>query len=667
MAYLRDSVPWLGRPEPTEAPLKSLWALLHQSDFVELLPFVLEKFNTASGYIDLPNRGRLRNLDRQAFDTYYTPLDLARWLASQTTQRACDAVRHLLATGVREDAEEAFRQLSDLRICDMSCGAGILLREALDPLARTYREIYDCLGTHESARFKSLAPFFSRGRSKLQALVTNVYGVDVSPRAAESTRTVLAVWAADELHDEGLTAAAVDKWLQLNIRVGSGSHWSIGVENVSQTSIADALRRAALEREGLRRATLKRAHAPEAIPNQCIVSSNRTEVEIVRMFPEVFIGQNPGFACIVGNPPFGKALKNVESSESLRPSTCFSFGSQQETSPKWQYPKFVEGLYRLTRRGGFGAIVTPLNLAYGREFASLRVAIESAPLRSTFMFFDRSPDALFGDRVKTRNVVLSVEPSKSKETEIWTTHLLRWTRKKRDHLWRQIEPTRLFGVGISSFVPKLGTNLEVQCWKKLRSRLNTVRLAILGPSSESCAHATVHVNATAYNWLPVFRHPPAPVDSVVSPSMRAYTFRTAAEADVVYSCLVSSLAFWLWTVESDGFHVTNSFIQSLPFVPDVFTDRETQVLSELGKAHDQAIRNNPTIKCNAGLQLLNFNRQSAAHISYQIDEVISRAFNLPSAFIQLVHERVTNLVYVGREQTRATKNGPERETYAEVC
>jgi len=147
--------------------------------------------------------------------------------------------------------------------------------------------------------------------------------------------------------------------------------------------------------------------------------------------------------------------------------------------------------------------------------------------------------------------------------------------------------------------------------------------------------------------------------------MRTYRFRTTTEADIIYSCLVSSIAFWLWTVESDGFHLTNTFVLGLPFLPEGFPTREAHVLSQLGQAHDVAIKSNPTIKVNAGLKILNFNRQSAAHISYQIDEVIARAFELPHAFLELVRERVQNLVYVGREQTRSTAtNSLERETYA---
>ncbi len=395
MRYLQDLVPWCGRPEPTGVPQRALWTLLHDSDFRDLLPFVLEKFNTAAGYTDLPNRGRLRNVDRQALDTYYTPLDLARWVASQTTERVCRAVSHPPFPGGRKYADEVLCQILKIRVCDMSCGAGILLREALVPIASAYRRIYEVLGARGSARYMGQAPFFSRGLVKLQALLTNVYGIDIAPLAVESAQTVLAVWAADELQIAGLTAADVVRLLRLNIRVGSGSHWSIGIEAACGISIAEKLIRAASGREEARQALLDHREIRPDCP----------ELEIVTMFPEVFVKSNPGFTSIVGNPPFGRLPEGVENSENVRPTSLFGFGSQQEPSTRWQYPKFVEGLYRLTQRGGFSAIVTPLNLAYGREFAGLRGSIERAPLRSTFNFFDRSPDALFGDNHSKARVV----------------------------------------------------------------------------------------------------------------------------------------------------------------------------------------------------------------------------------------------------------------------
>jgi hypothetical protein len=437
----------------------------------------------------------------------------------------------------------------------------------------------------------------------------------------EAALTVLAVWAADELQIAGLTATDVTDWMQLKIRVGSGSHWSLGVED-------------ACDRRG--------------------AEINRSQFEVVEMFPEVFMGPDPGFTCIVGNPPFGRLPEELENSENIGPMSCFSFGSRQEPTARWQYPRFVEALYKLTQRGSRSAIVTPLNLAYGQEFAYLRSAIETAPRRSTFTFFDRSPDALFGDKVKTRNVVLLVGPSENKKGEIWATQLLRWTRSGRAHLWEQIRPTQLTGIEIRRLVPKVGTPLELECWKALRFRLPTLSSAILPSNAKSSQDTALHVYSTAYNWLPAFRHMPETIAPLVSPCMRTYHFRTAREADVIYSCLVSSIAFWLWTVESDGFHLTRSFILGLPFVPDMFPTHEAQLLSELGRAHDAIIRSSPTIKSNAGLRVLNFNRQSGAQVSCQIDEVLVRVCSLSPAFLELVHERVHGLVYAGREQTRAT-------------
>jgi hypothetical protein len=638
--YLQRLVPWKGLSAPTEEPLKALWRLLHEGDFIDLLPFILEKFNTLSGYTELPNRGRLRNLDRRVLNTYYTPLDLARWLASQTSGKACAAVRNVLIGG-DGNAEEALRQLISLRVCDLSCGAGILLREALEPIASTYKQIYEVLG-NDAGRFANDAPLFSRGHFKLQALKSNVYGIDISPQAVESARTVLAVWAADEMRSARMVATDVARWLEPNIRVGSGSHWSIGIEDVHGSTV-----------EVIRLAATERTKACEEALHLRGPLAFRSEFEIAAMFPEVFMGPNPGFSCIVGNPPFGKLPEGVDNSECFGPSDCFSFGVRQQADLRWQYPKFVEGLYKLTRHESYSAIITPLNLAYGREFANLRGTVEKAPLRSTFVFFDRSPDALFGDKVKTRNTVLLVEPSKHQEPEIRTTHLLRWTRVKRADIWRQVRPVDIPGISIGSFVPKLGTPLEVECWRKLRSRRHILDSGVLNPESERSIDTTVYVYGTAYNWLPAFRHIPTDDKSLVSPSMRTYDFNTETDADLVYSCLVSSIAFWLWTVESDGFHLTDAFILGLPFVPDAFSSEDTRLMSQLAQAHDTAIRSNPTVKSNAGLKVLNFNRQCAAHISHQIDEVIIRTFGLPPELLALVRERVQNLVFVGRQKTRA--------------
>jgi len=651
---LREMIPWEGRTVPNDEPSKALFSLLHEPDFIDLLPFILERFNSATGFIELPNRGPHRNRDRKVLDSFYTPLDLARWLTSLTSSRMCAAITSRLSTGKLEDAHEALSEILNLRICDMSCGAGILLREALGPVKSAYKQIYDALGERECRRFEGIAPLFSHGFVKLQALLSNVYGVDIAPCAVEAARTLLIVWAGEELQAAHISAEAVDELLQLNIRVGSGSHWSKGIESVAKPSMMNWLVRAAMERENHRRAILGFIDARLVHPDSN--GSDGPEIEIIRMFPEVFANQNPGFACIVGNPPFGKLPDGMESSEKLWSLNCH-----------WQYPRFVEGMYRFTRRDGFSAIVTPLNLAYGREFSNLRSMIETVPVQSTFTFFDRSPDALFGDKVKTRTIVLALAPSKRNAPELRTTHLLRWTRTNRANLWGQIEPVTLTSVGIQKLVPKLGTPLEAECWKNLRSRLKTLRNVVLNSASEKPVDASVYVNATAYNWLPAFRHVPATA-SLVSPSIRAYVFRTAVEADLIYSCLVSSLAFWLWTVESDGFHLTDGFILSLPFVPEIFSEHETKLLSELGQAHVFAIRSNPTIKSNAGLKVLNFNRQSAAHISREIDAVMARALGLPREFLDIVHERVMNLVYAGRNQTRATaKSGLEKERYAKVC
>lgn len=643
VGHIQDLVPWQVKPEPVEPALRALRRLLHQPAFTDLLPFILEKFNTTVGYTELPSRGRLRNMDRRVFDTYYTPLDLARWLASQTTERVCVPIRQLLISATPEGTLEALRRILQVKICDLSCGAGILLREALEPLVAVYREIYQLMKELGLLSQVEQAPLFVKGLVKLQALLTNVYGVDISAKAVRSARAVLVVWASDELMQSGVTAHDVDRWLRLNIRVGSGSRWRSTAFDARDPLMARSLTAAAAHRNQVRQ---KAIHGEDVV-------DERIGDEILDAFPEVFGGKDPGFSCFISNPPFGQLPLNQEDGQLLPSSSCFEFGTPQEEFVRWQYPKFVEALFKLSRtHNSHSAIITPLNLASSREFCIIRGAIERAPRKSTFTFFDRSPDALFGDKVKTRNVVLSVESAQHLIPEIWTTHLMRWTRTNRALLWKHIRTARLEEPAISAFVPKLGTPLEAQSWRLLRNRTETWRSGVVNDSTTP--DASVHVYSTAYNWLSAFRRLPSVSNSVTSPGMRTYHFKSSAEADVAYSCLVSGLAFWLWTVESDGFHLTDGFVLDLPLTPTAFSASDAQKLSDLGRLHEQTVKSNPTSKSNAGLNILNFNRQAAAHISHQIDAVIGDALELPPAFLELLRERITGLVYVGRERTRAT-------------
>ncbi|HEV2991995.1 MAG TPA: hypothetical protein VG759_26395 [Candidatus Angelobacter sp.] len=620
----------------TIAKLRSLLQVQH---FVTALPVLVERLNTPVERLNLPRRGRSRNLDRGELDTFYTPIDLAVWVASLTTKRACAT---FLNVAPNQDGAQMLNQLAALHVCDFSCGSGMLLREAAEWIVRAYETLYQLLPHHDISRLPSGLRYFKAGLFKLQCLTTNLYGIDISAKSHEAASLVLLLWAREELRRHPSELSVVSRLLELNLRVGSGAHWEIGRQQVTEArSIHAACVRAAEQRSIVR----ERAMAGEFPPPKLAETT-----EIVHMFPEAFVDSgNPGFSCIVGNPPYGELPIEFEA----QLSKSLFHGVPKTNRNRHQYTKFVSSLLYLLRDGGYGAMVAPLGLAYNNaETKALRREIQEQNRRWNFAFFDRSPDALFGDMVKTRNTVLFCEPSATGSPEIRTTNLIRWTRAVRPQIWGSVNPIHIRAVDITEFVPKVGDELELHAWKTIRSRTTYLLSSLLGSRSEN---STLYCYATAYNWLPFFRSDPtafADEGKHASPSTRQYRFGTPVDADFFYACVVSSLSFWLWTVESDGFHLTHGFVEKLPYSPDCFQPEIVRQLAGLGRQHDEVIRKLPMVKANAGRQILNFNRHTAQPIVEQIDSILICGLGISKRFFDVLQTRVRDLIFAGRKTTR---------------
>ena len=627
--------------DPTTVRLRQL---LRTEHFITVLPALVERLNTPVEQLNLPKRGRSRNLDRGELDTFYTPIDLAAWLATLTTKKACQPIVAAASTGAASPID-LLRELSVLRVGDFSCGSSVLLREAAEWVVRAYKAVHRCFSVGELGRLPAEFQFFKNGQFKLQSLSTNLYGIDISAKSLEAARLVLLLWASEEWRRNVADLPIVSRLLELNLRLGSGSHWEIHRDHVTtDDSILSACVREA-EYRGLLRGKLFAGEYQG-------VETTNTSSEIVRIFPEVFVDSvNPGFSCIVGNPPYGELPVEFES----QVSRSLFHGVPNVNRSKNQYTKFVSSLLYLLREGGFGAIVCPLGLAYNNsDTKTLRRKIQGQSRQWNFAFFDRSPDALFGDMVKTRNVVLYCGSSTTGSPDIRTTHLLRWTRPLRSKLWSRIHPIPIgTGVDISEFVPKVGSDLELNAWKTIRSK-PTYLLTSLHSNGQT-DDSVLYCYSTAYNWLPFFRSNPASFADEgrnASPSTRGYVFRTSADADFFYACLVSSLSFWLWTVESDGFHVTNGFVEKLPYATSLFSPDNVRGLAAFGREHDEIIRKSPMVKSNAGKQILNFNRHGASGIVERIDSILIAALGISDQFDKLLQTRVRDLIYAGRRTTR---------------
>jgi hypothetical protein len=222
--------------------------------------------------IDAPRPKMIKSAERKKEGVYYTPPEFTERIAFNTVGKLIEqrldpiAVKYGInpddpssskdTTAIIKYAIESIETLRQIKIVDPACGSGAFLIQAYQVFEEKYLDLAYFMALSdekEAAEFKNQIPDF--------ILHDNIFGVDLSPAAVEIAQ--LSLWLRSA--HKGKTLAQLAK----NIVCGNSL--------VSDTNIT--------------------VHS----------------MDWQKTFPEVFSRSNPGFDCVIGNPPWERfTIKNRE-------------------------------------------------------------------------------------------------------------------------------------------------------------------------------------------------------------------------------------------------------------------------------------------------------------------------------------------------------------------
>ena len=116
-------------------------------------------------------------------------------------------------------------------------------------------------------------------------------------------------------------------------------------------------------------------------------------------------------------------------------------------SDKNVFLSFIKMIVDLTDNNhGSGGMVIPLSFSYNRhnEFKKVRKLLWNRLGDWDVAHFDRTPDSLFGDDVKTRNNIVFHYKGNSNRKVVKTTDFIRWNSRKRKYLRRKFKLLKCF-------------------------------------------------------------------------------------------------------------------------------------------------------------------------------------------------------------------------------
>jgi N-6 DNA Methylase len=316
-------------------------------------------------------------------------------------------------------------------------------------------------------------------------------------------------------------------------------------------------------------------------------------------------------------------------------------------------PGFVRLMSSLSNKTtGVGGMIVPLSVTYStrREFKDLRKFIWNRDDWS-LLNFDRTPDSLFGDDVKTRNSIVFFRRT-NRESEINSSDLVRWNSRSRNSLFSELKTAKVPVAFRSTLIPKCGSTFGFDILKRMYSRQafvlgKTLSRANIGKSVSD--HPGIRNSPTAYNWL-TFEICTGDDPQTVERSKYHYWYvHEDASVFATFAILQSRMVYWLWRIWGDGFHLNDEFIRDIPISEMNMSHPSRHKLEECGRALWKQMLESPIISLNSGVSSVSYCPYLCDNLLDEIDNIISIEMGLPCSVSVFLKGIVQETIVAGRQ------------------
>jgi len=581
-------------------------------------------------------------------------------------QLAIDVIDHL---NTPEQALEAWRVLTDMRIVDPTCGSGAFLFAGLRILKPLYEATLDALHRHSrSTRFPEGDALLAKvaDHPNLEyfvlkhATLSNLYGVDIMREAVEIARLRLFLRLVAAIDDRADLEPLPD--LGFNIKVGntlvgaldlaslekdnddliSGSRLQEVTRSATRISEAFASFRDAQESGEVETSQALRVvlldlldevradvnglyHAAKIVPqalDDWVATHNPFHWFVE--FPEVF--ESGGFDVVVGNPPYVN-----------RRELGYRISGFQTDDIDDIYASCCERASQITRADGRLSLIVPIRSQFADRDASLRKLYSHRFAAIWVSTFQERPAALF--QVKVRSTIITAS-GRGSDAQVHTTLTHSWIEAFRPHLMATLR---------FSLRP---SETKTPNWMRSSSDAMFALIDTLISRGQlesglvTISDYPVGFKKTATYFLTTYTQPPVTYDQGSHQSAplnegRMYVQHRRDQL-AVSAIAASRLAFLWWTFSGDCFNVTKATMSGIPFSLRSCPRDTYDELVNLGERIEAAMPKVRSWDSNAGKYVGGYAMPELADLTGEADEIMLRSIGrldlLPE--IQYAHARM---------------------------
>jgi len=273
-------------------------------------------------------------------------------------------------------------------------------------------------------------------------------------------------------------------------------------------------------------------------------------------FQNVFL--DGGFDVVVGNPPYGNILKEIEKK------IMFHFLTINATEIA---ANFVERIFPLIKKNGFIGLVLANSIAINRGTSTARMLIRQNMTKSKMALFGTRPAKLFKGVEIRAMVFLGEKDQPENEGTIFTTEAIKFNNEQRKSLLKNLSFESTEGLTLGK--NKIGDNLEDDSLPKIGNA--TIRNILLKLKDNSTVVIGGKINRTGFNqtldfrttggyWLNALETFP-----YRSSKVEKVSFENQIERDFSILLINSSLFYLYWSTYSNLRDFPLSLLEKFPF------------------------------------------------------------------------------------------------------
>ena len=251
--------------------------------------------------------------------------------------------------------------------------------------------------------------------------------------------------------------------------------------------------------------------------------------------------QSCKYEIIVGNPPYieyGKYEGSVSNSNGN------------------VYADVIQNVIPMLSTNGVLAFVVPLSYIATKRMSQIRNHVQKHCGKQLLMNFADRPDCLFCGVHQKLTIILAQNTPMS--NGVYSTKYNHWYKTERELIFTNLSLSKVDPTDVG-YWPKLGDSIAASIYNKIQHYHGEDLLEL----NNTTALGSVFVNQRACFWMKVFSH------DMYSNSYKEYKVGESQKPFIL--CLLnSSLFFLMWTIISDGWHITNkeiSFIKIPSKIP----------------------------------------------------------------------------------------------------